>query len=274
MRKFTLIELLIVIAIIGLLITLLLPSLSKARKAAHQVVCLSNLRSISQGFQIYSKMNNGGILRRDYWTAPGEYSIWYKDLELVLGEEYYNDRITGIEPGGLQLCPAYQRLPFQYVKGNSVLQLPEYGNDENGGVSQGRYHYLSYGVNTFLSNNFTNRPGFPGSGLYADGSLRAGSWFKIYNKKDVKYAEVEDPSIAMLVGETWKESYMTKFSEAYFNPNHLNKLNLGRIDGSAGSMHYNSVQNEGVPPNASNFSQLTDWEKLFWSVSVSPRYQE
>lgn len=274
MKKFTLIELLIVIAIIGILLTLLLPSLSKARKAAHSAVCLSNLRSISQGFQIYSKMNNGGILRRDYWIQPGEYSIWYKDLETVMGEDYYNDRRPGLPSGGLQLCPAFESISFQYVKNNPVLQEPEYGNDENGGVSQGQYHYLSYGVNTFLSNNYTNRPGYPGSGVYADGSLRAGSWFRDYNKKDVKYAEVESPSEAMLITETWKESYLSKFSEAYFNPNHNKRLNIGRVDGSAGVMHYNKVENDGVSANASNFSQLNEWEKQFWAVYVSPKYRE
>jgi prepilin-type processing-associated H-X9-DG protein/prepilin-type N-terminal cleavage/methylation domain-containing protein len=56
---FTLVELLVVIGVIALLISMLLPALNKARQAANNVSCQSNLRSIGQLINIYASQNRG-----------------------------------------------------------------------------------------------------------------------------------------------------------------------------------------------------------------------
>jgi prepilin-type N-terminal cleavage/methylation domain-containing protein len=60
-RAFTLIELLVVVAIIGLLISILVPSLSKAKEKARQSACLSNLHHLGQAFQQYLHDNGDNL---------------------------------------------------------------------------------------------------------------------------------------------------------------------------------------------------------------------
>src|SRR5689334_10614346 len=62
---FTLVELLVVIAIIAVLMGILVPVLGKAREAARQAQCMSNLRSIGQGFRVYANLS------RDFLPIDG-----------------------------------------------------------------------------------------------------------------------------------------------------------------------------------------------------------
>jgi prepilin-type N-terminal cleavage/methylation domain-containing protein len=58
---FTLVELLVVIGIIALLISILLPTLNKAREAAKRTACLANLRSIGQLVTMYAVSAKGQV---------------------------------------------------------------------------------------------------------------------------------------------------------------------------------------------------------------------
>ncbi|MCM8538470.1 MAG: hypothetical protein NE334_21175 [Lentisphaeraceae bacterium] len=57
-NKFTSVELLVVLAILGLLMSLLLPSLKKPRGMAKQAVCLSNQKQIAVALSLYYSEND------------------------------------------------------------------------------------------------------------------------------------------------------------------------------------------------------------------------
>jgi prepilin-type N-terminal cleavage/methylation domain-containing protein/prepilin-type processing-associated H-X9-DG protein len=60
-QAFSLIELMVVIGLIGVLIGMLLPMLSKAQKQAHSVDCKSNLRTMGQMLIAYTNDNKGWL---------------------------------------------------------------------------------------------------------------------------------------------------------------------------------------------------------------------
>lgn len=134
-RAFTLVELLVVIGIIALLVSILLPSLNRAREAAKQTKCLSNLKQIGMAFTMYLNENGN-------WFPAGARTGGHQDHDWVWWQQTYMSDGT-MATGGI--APYLHVTPQSY----EVLTCP---SDDPGNRTRTNPTYpFSYAMNFFLS---------------------------------------------------------------------------------------------------------------------------
>lgn len=129
-RGFTLIELLVVIAIISLLVSILLPSLTKAKELAQSAVCLSNLKSCGLTLVLYAQDHD------EYYPTGNVFGTgdrWVKQI----------DEYNGAGP---QICMRYGTWAPMYPEPNSMLLCPSHEYK----IGRSFYVFTDYAFNGWL----------------------------------------------------------------------------------------------------------------------------
>lgn len=129
---FTLIELMVVIAIIAVLAGLLLPSLARAKSKARQIQCAIRMKQWCVAFMQYPEQHEGLIPREgirndgkvdwNNWFAVSDATaadVWYNalsnDVGVASAASYFSDRDAFYQPPSLFQCPSARINPLSLV---------------------------------------------------------------------------------------------------------------------------------------------------------------
>jgi prepilin-type N-terminal cleavage/methylation domain-containing protein/prepilin-type processing-associated H-X9-DG protein len=198
-KYFSLIELLIVIAIIGILVSLLVPSLQKAKREALKTVCLSQHSQLMKGQAINVKNHNSDYAERGAWDA---WTVWKKAYRAYWPTNLQDNGWSGF--GML-----YQR---GYITAGDIMFCPANSNPK---VAMERTDY----------------------GFRADPWSQGTHWMATTITQRVgayKQGEAENPSQTAFISDIFAfHNYYNPTGKTAVQHQHRNGYNVAYLDGSA-----------------------------------------
>ena len=117
-RAFTLVEIVVVAAILAILVALLVPAGKAAMRAGQDAKCKSNLRQLGIAYFRYAQDHDGFILSDD--SSPNE---WTRLIQPYIGH-----------PNFYSSLPKLLRCPASPLRTNALFWQPDYAANIHGGV--------------------------------------------------------------------------------------------------------------------------------------------
>jgi prepilin-type processing-associated H-X9-DG protein len=245
---FTLVELLVVIGIIALLISVLLPALTKAREAANAAVCMSNLRQFGIGLQIYSDQNKGSLPQKgpdgtalypdpNFFGSPSsnvigydDPSIWFNAIPPLVNGKSWFQMVYNDYAGGDKLPKAGMRSIFICPSANDAGSLlpAEIALIRNGYFNLNGRESAANSEQILTSSNVVGKNYFPFSSNYVFNSKLIDSIVDNQNFEDgtsIKMSMLRPTSEVVVMTEKLNnpgeyriqdvQTYVAKYAGAY-----------------------------------------------------------
>ena len=112
-KGFTLVELLVVISIIALLLSILMPSLQKAREQAKRIVCMGNIKQLAIGIVLYAEDNNGKTIGGKIGSTEMNYAdeslVWQSPPDRILNHGWLCE-YGYIPKSSVYYCPSMRHI--------------------------------------------------------------------------------------------------------------------------------------------------------------------
>lgn len=138
-RGFTIVELMVVIAVIAILISILLPGMGRALDSARMTGCMSNLKQQGVAWKAYSVDNSHQLASAEQSFA----SAWVRKLATEPGHETLEDLQAGVlwdyhQTAEVYRCPEENRKASDGVAYIRSYSISGYLNGRYGGQSMGQ----------------------------------------------------------------------------------------------------------------------------------------